>query len=102
MYREVWLAVTDTGPSDWPAAFTKTGPANPCTSIRLLHAELSATAQLREANGGAVENAVALEVVAASAYRTELLQPGAAPVDDALLERHFLRKHGPGAYYGQR
>ena len=50
----------------------------------------------------AVENAVALEVVAASALRTELLRPGAAPIDDALLDRHFLRKHGPGAYYGQR
>jgi L-ribulose-5-phosphate 4-epimerase len=49
----------------------------------------------------AVENAVALEVVAASALRTELLRPGAAALDDALLDRHFLRKHGPGAYYGQ-
>jgi L-ribulose-5-phosphate 4-epimerase len=50
----------------------------------------------------AVENAVALEVVAASALRTELLRPGVGPIDDALLDRHFLRKHGPGAYYGQR
>jgi len=50
----------------------------------------------------AVENAVALEIVAASAYRTELLRPGVEAVGDALLERHFLRKHGPGAYYGQR
>jgi L-ribulose-5-phosphate 4-epimerase len=50
----------------------------------------------------AVENAVALEVVAASAYRMELLRPGAAALDGALLERHFLRKHGPSAYYGQR
>ena len=50
----------------------------------------------------AVENAVALEVVAASALRTELLRPGAPPLDDTLLDRHFLRKHGPGAYYGQR
>jgi L-ribulose-5-phosphate 4-epimerase len=50
----------------------------------------------------AVENAIALEVVAASAYRTELLRPGVEAVGDALLERHFLRKHGPGAYYGQR
>ena len=49
----------------------------------------------------AVENAVALEAVAAIAYRTMLLQPEAAPIDEALLERHFRRKHGPGAYYGQ-
>ncbi len=49
----------------------------------------------------AVENAIALETVAASALRTELLRPGAEPVGDDLLRRHFLRKHGPGAYYGQ-
>jgi L-ribulose-5-phosphate 4-epimerase len=50
----------------------------------------------------AVENAIALEVVAESAFRTEALQPGAASIQPELLDRHFLRKHGPGAYYGQR
>ncbi len=49
----------------------------------------------------AVENAVALEVVAASALRAELLRPGVGPIGDELLQRHFLRKHGAGAYYGQ-
>jgi len=49
----------------------------------------------------AVENAVALEAVAAAAYRTELLRPGVEPIGDDLLRRHFRRKHGPGAYYGQ-
>jgi L-ribulose-5-phosphate 4-epimerase len=49
----------------------------------------------------AVENAIALEVVAESSFRTEALQPGAAPIQPELLDRHFLRKHGPGAYYGQ-
>ena len=49
----------------------------------------------------AVENAIALEVVAESALRTELLAPGAGEIQPELLERHFLRKHGPGAYYGQ-
>jgi L-ribulose-5-phosphate 4-epimerase len=49
----------------------------------------------------AVENAVALEVVAASAFRTELLRPGVEPIDDDLRLRHFRRKHGPAAYYGQ-
>jgi len=49
----------------------------------------------------AVENAVALEAVAASALRTELLRPGTEPIDDALRLRHFRRKHGPAAYYGQ-
>ena len=49
----------------------------------------------------AVENAVALEIVAANALNTELLRQGAEPIDEALLDRHFLRKHGPSAYYGQ-
>jgi L-ribulose-5-phosphate 4-epimerase len=50
----------------------------------------------------AVENAVALEAVAASALRTELLRPGAEPIDADLRRRHFRRKHGDTAYYGQR
>ena len=49
----------------------------------------------------AVANAIALEAVAAMAYRTLALQPDAGPISEALLQRHFGRKHGPGAYYGQ-
>jgi L-ribulose-5-phosphate 4-epimerase len=49
----------------------------------------------------AVENAIALEMIAAMATRALLLTPGLAPVSEALLERHFSRKHGSGAYYGQ-
>jgi L-ribulose-5-phosphate 4-epimerase len=49
----------------------------------------------------AVENAVALEAVAELALRTFAIEPDAEPVSDELLLRHFLRKHGAGAYYGQ-
>jgi len=49
----------------------------------------------------AVVNAIALEAVAAMALRTFSLDAGASPVQEALLRRHFDRKHGPGAYYGQ-
>jgi len=49
----------------------------------------------------AVDNAVALELVAATALQTLSLSPGAEPVSEALLLRHFLRKHGAEAYYGQ-
>jgi len=49
----------------------------------------------------AVENAVALETVAAIALSTLSIDSSMQPVTDALLERHFSRKHGPGAYYGQ-
>ena len=49
----------------------------------------------------AVANAVALEAVAAMAQRTLALGAAAETIDEALLERHFGRKHGPSAYYGQ-
>ena len=49
----------------------------------------------------AVENAVALESVARMALHTLLLNADARPIERALLDKHFLRKHGPGAYYGQ-
>jgi L-ribulose-5-phosphate 4-epimerase len=49
----------------------------------------------------AVENAIALEAVAACAYRTVSLTADVAQIDDGLLQRHYGRKHGAGAYYGQ-
>ena len=49
----------------------------------------------------AVENALALEIVAEMAARTLQVNPGATPISRDLLNKHFLRKHGPGAYYGQ-
>jgi len=49
----------------------------------------------------AVENAVTLEAVARMALLTTALRPDAAPLDDAVRDKHFRRKHGPSAYYGQ-
>jgi L-ribulose-5-phosphate 4-epimerase len=49
----------------------------------------------------AVANAIALEAVAAMAHRTTTLEAGVEPIAAHLLERHFGRKHGPAAYYGQ-
>jgi L-ribulose-5-phosphate 4-epimerase len=49
----------------------------------------------------AVENAIALEAVAALAFRTFAIEAEVAELDAALHERHFTRKHGPGRYYGQ-
>ena len=51
--------------------------------------------------GDAVENAVALEAVAALALHSLALQPELGPVELDLLDRHFARKHGETAYYGQ-
>ena len=49
----------------------------------------------------AVENATALETVAELALYTLVLRAETAALDGELLERHFTRKHGPDAYYGQ-
>ena len=49
----------------------------------------------------AVENALALEIVAEMAARTLQIHPAARAISRELLDKHFLRKHGPGAYYGQ-
>jgi L-ribulose-5-phosphate 4-epimerase len=54
-----------------------------------------------ESVGAAVHTAAYLEEVAALAYHTLLLSPDAQPVSRELLDKHFLRKHGRGAYYGQ-
>lgn len=50
----------------------------------------------------AVRNAVVLEFVARLASETMRINPRTRPLQAALLHKHFLRKHGPGAYYGQR
>ncbi|WP_411750772.1 L-ribulose-5-phosphate 4-epimerase [Serratia marcescens] len=49
----------------------------------------------------AVHNAVVLEEVAIMAMATRQLAPAIAPMQPALLDKHFLRKHGKHAYYGQ-
>jgi L-ribulose-5-phosphate 4-epimerase len=49
----------------------------------------------------AVETAQALEIVAEMAWKALQLNPGAQPVPQPLLDKHFLRKHGATAYYGQ-
>jgi len=49
----------------------------------------------------AAHAAVILEEVAHMAYISAALNPQAEPLSDALLNKHFLRKHGSAAYYGQ-
>jgi L-ribulose-5-phosphate 4-epimerase len=50
----------------------------------------------------AVENAIVLEYVARLASETLKVNPDVAFLQSALLDKHFFRKHGPGAYYGQK
>jgi L-ribulose-5-phosphate 4-epimerase len=49
-----------------------------------------------------VRNAVALEAVAAMALDALTLEPTLEPADPCLLHKHYARKHGKDAYYGQR
>jgi len=49
----------------------------------------------------AVEMAVVLEEVAKLAYHTKKLMPSAPHIPQCLLDKHYLRKHGATAYYGQ-
>ena len=51
--------------------------------------------------GDAAHNAMILEEVARLAWHTLLLNPNAVPISNALLDRHFFRKHGNKASYGQ-
>ena len=49
-----------------------------------------------------LENAIALEAVAEMALGTWDLDPRAAELEPWILEKHYQRKHGPAAYYGQK
>lgn len=50
----------------------------------------------------AVHNSVVLEEVAAMNFRTLLINPAITPMQKELLDKHYLRKHGANAYYGQK
>lgn len=50
----------------------------------------------------AVHNAVVLEEVAKMAARCEMINPQAKPAPQELQDKHYLRKHGTNAYYGQK
>ena len=50
----------------------------------------------------AVHNAVVLEEIAFMNFHTLLLEPGIPSMQQELLDKHYLRKHGANAYYGQK
>lgn len=50
----------------------------------------------------AVHNAVVLEEVAKMAAWSEMIQPKISPAPQELQDKHYLRKHGVNAYYGQK
>jgi len=50
----------------------------------------------------AVETSIALEKIAKMAWGTLALTSKEKVLPDYILKKHFLRKHGPNAYYGQK
>ena len=50
----------------------------------------------------AVHNAVVLEELAFMAFHTEAIAPNKETIQSELLDKHYLRKHGKNAYYGQK
>ena len=50
----------------------------------------------------AVHNAVVMEEVARMAWIARGINPQLKPIDSWLMDKHFMRKHGPNAYYGQK
>jgi L-ribulose-5-phosphate 4-epimerase len=55
-----------------------------------------------ETPAAAAHNAVVLEEIAAIALQTLIANPKARPISKPLQEKHFFRKHGSSAYYGQK
>jgi L-ribulose-5-phosphate 4-epimerase len=51
--------------------------------------------------GQALEHALALEIIAQLARDTVALRPEPMPLPEHIRQKHFARKHGPAAYYGQ-
>ncbi|MCR4956257.1 MAG: L-ribulose-5-phosphate 4-epimerase [Lachnospiraceae bacterium] len=52
--------------------------------------------------GEAVHNAVVLEEVAKMAFKTRMINPLVEEAPDCIRDKHFFRKHGENAYYGQK
>jgi L-ribulose-5-phosphate 4-epimerase len=78
-------AIAERGPSELPCALVR-GHAPFCWA---------------ETPAKAVEVAVTLEEVARMALLTNMIEPGAEPLQAAVRDKHHERKHGPRAYYGQ-
>ena len=79
------------------AARKKDPHATPATLVRN-HGVFSWGRDAKEA----VHNAVVVEEVAKMAARTERLNADVTPAPQELQDKHYFRKHGAGAYYGQK
>ena len=68
---------------------------------RLISTDTDTAVPVSYTHLNAVHNAVVLEEVAKMACRTEILNARVQPAPQVIQDKHFLRKHGANAYYGQ-
>ena len=86
--------------SSWATSWAQAGRAIPCYVPAVLcknHGPFTGGKDAHEA----VHNAVVLEEVAKMASRCELINPNVKPAPQELQDKHYYRKHGANAYYGQ-
>ena len=75
--------------------------SNTWAAIDAAEAEAIASGLSRSEVINAVHNAVVMEEVAFMDYHAMTLNPSAGRMQQTLLDKHYLRKHGANAYYGQ-
>ncbi|CAM4350292.1 L-ribulose-5-phosphate 4-epimerase [Klebsiella pneumoniae] len=79
----------------------KLGEANPLHTPGIVVYQHGPFAWGKDAHE-AVHNAVVMEEVARMAWIARGINPQLQPIDSWLMNKHFQRKHGPNAYYGQK
>ena len=77
------------------------GEANPLHTPGIVVYQHGPFAWVKDAHE-AVHNAVVMEEVARMAWIARGINPQLQPIDSWLMNKHFQRKHGPNAYYGQK
>ncbi|HBY2368846.1 TPA: L-ribulose-5-phosphate 4-epimerase [Klebsiella pneumoniae] len=77
------------------------GEANPLHTLGIVVYQHGPFAWGKDAHE-AVHNAVVMEEVARMAWIAHGINPQLQPIDSWLMNKHFQRKHGPNAYYGQK
>ena len=97
--------------SSWATSWAQAGRSIPCYGTTHADKDYEAVPAVLCKNHGpftwgkdaheAVHNAVVLEEVAKMASRCELINPDVKPAPQELQDKHYYRKHGANAYYGQ-
>ena len=88
----------------WATTMAQQGqeiPAFGTTQGDYFYGTIPCTREMTEAEINAVHNITVLEYVANMAWHNFALNPNMKPMSQTILDKHYLRKHGANAYYGQ-